>query len=168
MRYARRHMCLASPPCAMQSTTAHARHPGLDQSSLRSPCSGTSSVPLCINAVGRKVSSRSGSYINGTDIKHLRLLCYWPASGPWRRCSVERTLALRPRDRCSMHDATRNMGWGWAKEAAHVRCSASEPPPARHAPIRMRSRHFQNRGDRISILSCCVFLHTPSPIVRRG
>ena len=39
--------------------------------------------------------------------------------------------------------------------SAHVRCSASEPPPA-NAPIRMRMPPFQNRGDMILIISCCV------------
>jgi len=99
---------LASPPCAMQSTTCH---PGLDQSSLTGPCSGTPSVPLCINAVGLKVRRSGRRSISMADIKQLKLLCCRPASGPWRVCSVERALALRLRDRCSMHDATRNMGW---------------------------------------------------------
>ena len=82
---------LASPPCAMQSTTCH---PGLDQSSLTGPCSGTPSVPLCINAVGLKVRRSGRRSISMPDIKQLKLLCCRPASGPWRVCSVERALAL--------------------------------------------------------------------------
>ena len=152
---------LASPPCAMQSTC----HPGLDQSSLTGPCSGTPSVPLCINAVGLKVRRPGRRSISMPDIKQLKLLCCRPASGPWRVCSVERALALA---QGSMQHARRDKEHGCSQTPqAHVRCSASEPPPARHAPIRMRSPHVQNRGNMIAVVSCCVFLHTPSTIVRR-
>lgn len=63
------------------------------------------------------------------------------------------------RDRCSMHDATRNMGRviPRACEMFCVRASCRC-----HAPIQMRTPHVQNRGDTISLVSCCVLLHAPS------